>query len=408
MDNQKTRVLAPSVYGDFQCKGAACRYNCCQGWRISMTKNEYHEWKKCGILPKGNHENDKVCFCSDEIKTNRQYAEIVLDETQNCPYLTKEGLCQIQKEYGVKRMTLTCRIFPRQVHRYFGQAECSLSLGCERVLELLLEKKEGILLNEEKSREFELYGSDYNIHSRRKHPKLKSYYDIQTLILALLQTEEMTIENRLLLIGMAIEQIEAFYAEGKEEEVPAYAMEVIRTAQLSDSRNIIESFPDKRPLAVFNTVMSALVTLEFPKEMCDRAFRKAGEATTRIKQYGSENPELEYYVECRERFRRWSEGREYFFENIMVMCFLWLNIPFRDLEKSLWENYLYFMWVWVMLKGILCLILTEESTEEEMIDCCVLLFRKLGHNVIQFEDIIEAFRQKGDTLAHVAILLRSC
>lgn len=408
MDNRKTRVLAPSIYGRFQCKGASCRYNCCQGWNITMSKDEYHRWKKCGILPKGKEENGKVRICPDERKTNRHYAEIILDKSQNCPYLTDEGLCQIQKEHGVKEMTLTCRRFPRQTHRYFGQTECSLSLGCEKVLELLLEEKDGLLLEEEKPGIFEIYGSDFNIHSRKKYSKLRSYYDIQTLSLAVLQTEEMTLENRLLILGMAMERIDTFYAEDRADDVPTYVLEVIRTAQLPDSWKILDSFPDNRPLAVFNTVMSALITLGFPETVKKDIVQRAGEGSTQKKDEGSEYPELDYYQECKDQFRRWSKSKEYFFENVMVMCFLWLNIPFRDPEKSLWENYLYFVWVWVMLKGILCLSLSEDSTDEEMIDCCVMTFRKIGHNTKAFMDIIDAFRKEGGTPAHIAILLRSC
>lgn len=408
MENHKRPVLAPSILHRFKCKGAFCRYNCCQGWQISMTKTEYHRWKKCGILPKGKLENGIIRLCPDESRTDTIYAEIVLKEDQSCPYLTKDHLCQIQKKYGVKEMTTTCRLFPREVHSYFGHAERSLSLGCEKVLELLLEEKEGIFLTEEPPQNFEIYGSNYTIRHRKKYPKLKSYYDIQTLSFALLQSEEMSMENRLFLFGMAVDRIESLYAEGKEQDIPAYTLEFLQMSQHSDSRNILETFPNELPLSDFNSVMSALVTLGFPVEFRNRVLLKTAKATTHKKESGSKNPELEYFQECKERFRKWSKGKEYFFENIMVMCLLWLNIPFRDLEKSLWENYLYFVWIWIMLKGILCLSLSEDSTDEDMIDCCVMMFRRLGHNAKQYTDIIDAFREKGDTLAHIAILLRGC
>lgn len=406
MDNKVKQVLAPSIYSRFQCKGTNCRYNCCQKWRIALSKSEYREWKKCGILPKGKTDGSEVHLCPEHIRTERIYAEITLDKNGRCPYLTEEGLCQIQKQYGVKRMSATCRIFPREAHKFFDHVECSFSLGCEKVLELLLEEKDGLLLNVIKPQSFEVYGSDYNLSDRRKYPKLNYYYDIQTLSLALLQTEDISIENRLLILGMAVDQIETLYSQKKSEDIKPYIEEFVFSLQNTKPENILDTIPDERPLAVFNSVLSALMVLDFPDSFRSDVILKLGKATKAKKE--TENPELEYYQECRRNFSQWIKEKEYFLENVMVMCLLWLNIPFRDLKKSLWDNYLYLVWIWIMLKGYLCLYLTDDSTDEDMIDCCTILFRSLGHNKNHFEKILETYQAEGNTLGHVALLLRSC
>lgn len=408
MDKEKRRVLEPSIFGRFYCKGEECRYTCCQYWRITMSREEYRRWKKCGILPKGKMGDGKVHLCSEDMKTERHYAEISLTEEGLCPYLDEKGLCQIQKKYGIKEMTATCRIFPREANSYFGQVECSFSMGCEKVLELLLEEKEGLFLKESRPQYFETYNSDYGLSERKKHPKLRSYYDIQTLSLALLQSEEMTMENRLLLLGIALERIDAFYDKGTGDAVAEYIGEFLQMAQQSETGTFLEHFSEDRPLTVYNSVMSALLTLGFPKDFQNNFILKVGKAVESRRNEGIENPDLDYYQKCRETFGHWMKGKEYFFENVMVMCLLWLNIPFYDLEKSLWGNYLYLVWTWVMLKGCLCLSLTKESTDEEMIDCCTVLFRKLGHDRKKFLEIIDAFQKEGDSLTHIAILLRSC
>lgn len=405
MDNTIRSIIEPSIFKRFQCKGADCRYNCCQGWQITMSKTEYHKWKKQGILPKGKQDNGRVHLCPEGKRTERMYAEIILDDTGKCPYLLDDGLCHIQKEYGVKVMTATCRIFPREAHRLLGHVECSLSMGCEKVLELLLEEKEGLTLDEVNPREFEIYGSNYGLQSKRKYPKFRHYYDIQTLSLALLQADEFTMENRLFLLGIAIEHIESLLNEGNSESVAAYIADFLTMVQQTDTQKLLDSFPDEKPLAVFNSVMSALLTLHIPDHFRHNILLKAGTATKLKNENGVENPELEYYCECRKNFARWINGKEYFLENIMVMALLWLNIPFKNPEKSLWENYLYLIWIWVVLKGSLCLSLTEENTDDDMIDYCAILFRQLGHNRERFFDIIEAFQKEGNSLAHVAILL---
>lgn len=408
MDKEKRRVLAPSIFGRFYCKGTACRYTCCQYWRITMSREEYRKWKKCGIIPKGKQGNGKVRLCPENIRTERHYAEISLTEEGFCPYLDENGLCKIQKKYGIKKMTATCRIFPREANSYFGRVERSFSMGCEKVLELLLEEKDGLFLEENQPQNFETYNSDYGLPERRKHPKLRSYYDIQTLSLALLQSEEMEMENRLLLLGIAMKRIDVLYDSGNSDATAEYIREFLQMIQQPGADKILDLFPEDKPLVVYNSVMSALLTLGFPKNFRNSVILKAGKAAENKKNKGAENPEAEYYIECRKTFRNWAKGKEYFFENIMVMCLLWLNIPFYNPEKNLWENYLYLVWVWIMLKGCLCLSLAENSTEEEMIDCCVKLFRKLGHDKKQFVDIIDAFQAEGNTLAHIAILLRGC
>ena len=414
MINENKGVLAPSVFKRFSCKGAACRYNCCRDWSITMSRDEYRGWKKCGILPKGKLENEKVHLCPEKLRSERIYAEILLDDEGKCPYLSEYGLCQLQMDYGVKEMTATCRLFPRHVHQYFGHAECSLSMGCEKVLELLLEEKEGIILEKLPAQNFEIYSSNFGIRERRKHPRLKSYFDIQTLCLALLQAEELAMENRLILLGMSIQTLDRIYEnetadrEKARETAAAYVLDFLSMVQQSETGNILKRFPEEKPLSVFNSVTSALLTIGFSDKFQNDILVRAGKAVTAKKEQGAENPELEYYQECRKLFAHWIAGKEYFLENVMVMFLLWFNIPFHEQGKNLWENYLYLVWVWVMLKGILCLSTTEESTVEDMIDRCTVLFRKVGHNKQEFLDIIDAFQKEGDTLAHVAILLRSC
>ena len=94
MINENKGVLAPSVFKRFSCKGAACRYNCCRDWSITMSRDEYRGWKKCGILPKGKLENEKVHLCPEKLRSERIYAEILLpavfhvySDTKNSPLI---------------------------------------------------------------------------------------------------------------------------------------------------------------------------------------------------------------------------------------------------------------------------------------------------------------------------------
>jgi len=372
-----------------------------------MSREEYHRWKKIGILPKSKTEGGTVSLRPQESRSRNKYGVIHLNEEGFCPYLTAEGLCQIQQEYGEKEMTWTCRIFPRWAHSYFGRVECSLSLGCEKVLELLLEEKEGIRLEEGKAQRFEGYGCAYDISDRRKYPKLQSYYDIQTLSIAILQSENRTMEERLLLFGVAIGEIESFYREGRGGDTAAYISQFLEMLMQPKAREVLPEIKEGAPLSVWDSVMSAMLTFDFEEEFRKLFLKKITLMVNKKKTDNVEYPEMAYYQEQREVFAKRMRGKEYFLENIMVMYLLWSNIPFKDLEKSMWENYLYLVWVYVIVKGCLITFLTEDNTEEDMVDCCVTLFRQLGHNDENFDRIIDTFCSEGDTIAHVAILLKS-
>ena len=193
---------------------------------------------------------------------------------------------------------------------------------------------------------FEIYSSNFGIRERRKHPRLKSYFDIQTLCLALLQAEELAMENRLILLGMSIQTLDRIYEnetadrEKARETAAAYVLDFLSMVQQSETGNILKRFPEEKPLSVFNSVTSALLTIGFSDKFQNDILVRAGKAVTAKKEQGAENPELEYYQECRILFAHWIAGKEYFLENVMVMFLLWFNIPFHEPGKNLWENYL--------------------------------------------------------------------
>lgn len=415
---EKLDVLKPSWYDRFQCKGGDCFYNCCQSWEISMSREEYRNWRKKKVV--GREEWDKTIeIYSPDKKTETNYAKFILDEKNRCPMLTEEGLCQAQKNHGYSILSHTCQSFPRQMHRYLDQVECSMSLGCEKVLELLLEEKEGVLLVNGKKTfsPGSKYGSYIRQNQKRQHPVLGYYYDIQTLCIILLQLEEISLEDRMLLLGMAIRRIDELTKEGRCGDIPVYIDRFLKELEQGEVLGKLQDIKADNTLSVYYSVLTGLMYLnqgdQYYSQVMERICKRLNlnieaskeDASVDVKAF---NLEKELYYNCKNQFQDWIQGREYFLENVIVSYMFYANIPFRDMEKSLWENYLYLIWVYSMVKVSLSTYLEADSTEEDMIYCCSVFFRKLGHNRSLFDKVIKDFNEHGNSLAHLAVLLKSC
>ena len=415
---EKLDILKPSWYDRFQCKGGDCSYNCCQSWDISMSKDEYRKWRKKKVVEREKWDQT-IQIQPLNKKTDANYAKFILDQENKCPMLAEDGLCQAQKSHGYTILSHTCQTFPRQAHRYLDQVECSMSLGCERVLELLMEEKEGILLvNGKKTFSSDSgYGSYIKQEKRRKNPALKYYYDIQTLFFILLQLEEISMEDRLLLLGMAMCRIDELIAEGRGSDISAYMAQFIEQLEQGDILKTIQEISADNTLSVYYSVLTGLQYLnrgdryysKIMKRICEKLNlgieTESGDMTV---DFSSFKIEKELYHKYRAQFQERMKGKEYFLENILVTYMLYANIPFKDTEKSLWENYLYLVWVYSMIKVSLSTYLEPDSKDEDLIHCCSVFFRKLGHNSSLFDKVIGDFNKHGNSLAHLAVLLKSC
>lgn len=70
------------------------------------------------------------------------------DGTGNCPYLTEESLCQVQKTLGAKALSTTCQTFPRVERVYKNDVRKSLNLSCPEVVGIVLTDPNAMILNE--------------------------------------------------------------------------------------------------------------------------------------------------------------------------------------------------------------------------------------------------------------------
>ena len=410
---ERYEVLVPSFASRFACKGPSCAFDCCKGWDVTLSREEYRKYRKNGIWDKCGEGAAFQMIPKDKVGGNH-YVKIKMDAEKKCPFQQESGLCDIQCKYGEKMLSYTCRVFPRFYRLYEGMVEQGMSLGCEGVLELLWEEEKITL--EKRVADFaedEMYVQRWTQNTRRKHPILWSYFDIQTLCLLLLQAEGDTLEHRMVLLGMALHHINQLDEEGKEKEIPAYIENFLQTAPDISVGEILSDLGEN-PMAVLYSaqVMFTHDTEEKSKEYHDAMNRVVSRLKWSYTRTDEEHFTFEFnhdcYLECRKNFGKWIEGKEYFLENVMVAFLFSQNIPFFDLKYSLWDNYIYFVWAYSVAKMLLSVCLEPNSTQAEANHYLSVFFRTLGHSPTLFAQVVADFKKNGDSLGHLCVLLKSC
>lgn len=125
------KIFAPTYFKDFKCTAQNCKNNCCIGWEIDVDSKTLEFYKtKPEII-------EKIAF--------QDTPHFILGEYRRCPFLEKNNLCYIIKNYGEENLCQICSDHPRFRSFFDSRTEIGLGLTCEAAARLIFE------------RDFELY-----------------------------------------------------------------------------------------------------------------------------------------------------------------------------------------------------------------------------------------------------------
>lgn len=422
----KDIVLQPTFYDTFQCIGGKCKNNCCCGWRITFSKEEFKNVKR-----KAKSEDFKKLY-EDAFIVYKQDAmpyHIKLDENNRCKFLTEEGLCAMYTEVGPENMSAICQNFPRSCIKYLDKYESFLSIGCEEVIRLLLKEKKGIMLEvKEKKLPKVLKGVGGEIsHFRiQKRPMYGYFNEIKMLLLTVLQNRAYKFGERMVLLGMAMQKINAMEEEHRENEIPSYIEHFIQSMDKEENKKIYSDFfngieKNGRERAVQSLFryqgLFAINTNQIKdiKEKIEKRLKinrkvsiiPGGES---ILSNSDVRFNVEYskeeYEKAMQSFENYIKGKEYYIENIMVEGFLEKAYPFHITNDSIWQNYCAMATIYSIFLFVLTCYLDEDSTDEDFIYCASLVARSLFHNKEHSENLEKHLKEtQSNTLAHMAMLV---
>ncbi len=206
-ETEKPNALCPSHYPNFHCIGGQCEDSCCIGWRVHLDKATYHFYKS------NRHKAlfklfEQSVRRSEPKGDDKHFGIISMGEDGRCAFLDNENLCRIQHNLGAQALSKVCANYPRRANRLGDQLEYSLSLSCPEVARLTL-------LDEQAMRfvstdidpaldHISTLGSGMNSETG-----LMVLNDLRALIIGILQSRDLTIDARLILTGLLLEDFEA-------------------------------------------------------------------------------------------------------------------------------------------------------------------------------------------------------
>lgn len=130
------RIVVPDYYEKFSCLMGDCKHSCCIGWEIDIDEEKLSYYQgvdgKIGARLKENisvHE-DGACFR--------------LDDSERCPFLNRDGLCDLILELGEDSLCQICADHPRFRNFFSDREEIGLGLCCEAAGQLILKHAEPV------------------------------------------------------------------------------------------------------------------------------------------------------------------------------------------------------------------------------------------------------------------------
>jgi lysine-N-methylase len=140
-------IPQPQTYAErFHCAGSACEDTCCQGWTVPLDKGTFDRYQALPPSPLKVLINQSVERVTADAAGpapataggKPTFARIRMNEANECPLLTADHLCGVQKELGEGMLSHTCATYPRIVHSLGGVREAGLTLSCPEAARLVL------------------------------------------------------------------------------------------------------------------------------------------------------------------------------------------------------------------------------------------------------------------------------
>lgn len=396
-------IIEPNYFKEFHCIGGECRNNCCLGgWQIFIKKREYFNIKNA----KKTKELQKKCdHAFKRIKDNPNpdiYAEIRLNEEGHCQFFGDDGLCMLQKECGYSILSTVCKQFPRKRFQYISSAEQYLSTGCEEVVRLLMNMPDGIELTSGGEIDHtKFFNPEFAIveKERLSTTPFKYYWDIKTLVITIMKNRTYSVEDRLILLGIAFKHIDELVKTDNGDKIASYVDGLIAacsadSSMLDEIKNI-KSKSFENALNFANILIRMAQSHSFPVDMNEKIKSAYGIVYEFVDDQDTVNfttDPLKVEKQLGLLFNLLS-GREYIIENLMLNSMLYLNLPFTNTSLSFWDSYIFICMSYSVMMFFAAGNLTENSDDKDFIDAIAVFSRCLFHNPYLPQVIIDTIKK---------------
>lgn len=409
----------PEYVSKFKCNGQACKAHCCRGWRIFIDKKTYKKY--ANIKPK--FEAEKITQHIFKAEDN-QYT-VRLDEHENCPMLTEDNWCSIQRKYGEDYLSHVCSTYPRITHQLGDFFERALTLTCPVVATQVLLTDEPMAFEQiEVSEKVHSNGGRIQISPNEIPRNLFSHvYPVQFAAISILQERSLSIDERLIILGFFLDKLDEIISEGKLSEIENISAffsseEFLKNETQNLTKNII--FDEKEHMKIMFGTLETLYGGNSAFSFKDRNLLDAVIDALEITVDENEKVSLDSLVE---NYKKIGGFRKVFmksfsaaFENYLVNEFF-INLYPWKFSGSILHNYGIFLITYKMLE-IIALSLAvsnfkKDPTKLPPLDriffaALVMKFaNNIDHDRSYTEKISEYFKDKNDIISLMKSLLQN-
>lgn len=261
---------------DFRCLGSDCEDTCCKDWDIWFDQEHFQKLKDTVENSTGNLHSKvsrHIIVNDKESATMQNYASLVLKKDGSCPFLLKNGWCDIHQQFGQDPLSNICAYFPRVLSRIGNTVELSGALSCPEMVRKCLFGTDSIEL-EEFDPQILPRPDDYPLTRELDLPADHFYYDnflrVRSALVKLSNLEGFALDSRLYFMASFANRIGLFYrldAENDERLLENELKQALSITMLERMDDFVNKYVPAEPVAII--VAQAVLQLrvqQFPNE----------------------------------------------------------------------------------------------------------------------------------------------
>lgn len=358
--------LVPDYYPQFACKMGACRTACCQGWPVSISRQNYFRLLGVDCSPELRRRLDCGLYQPD-YPTPEEYARFNPRYDGECPIRMEDGRCALHAELGDGVLPDVCRLYPRGIRR-IPACEASCAASCEAVVELFLHRSAPISfiylpMTLEMPPETE---RRVRFNTMGRESALRACY------IEVMQDRRYSLPDRMLRLGKLLMQTE----------------QILRREDTAELDELLSCpFPEEPALCGTpdgDLQMRLMRGLEIVERMLARLdvrsdnVRRYGEAA--LAWFGRDVQTPAQYRCARAHFEELFPDWAIIFEHLLVNHMFFAQFPFQDRPESLSEEFASLCAVYALLRFLGLGWMAERQEETDFVDAAAALFRLIEHS----------------------------
>ena len=394
--------LIPDYILNFKC--AMCT-ECCKRWRINIdtkTMDKYEQYaatdQEFAALLKGNLKKDKDGGAVVQLKNREKITTTEVDGKQKeipgqeanvCPFLDEEGFCAIQRKFGIEALSDTCKIFPRNITLTERGYEMAVTYACAAVANTLKKKDPVEFYMDPEGLGFpSLNGQLTKIGDvlERKKVGKTNYFEVEELLIDIMQFRELDIDTRLLLVGIIVDKLKDGDVAGIRKYLQNLDESLVEQLKNIPSQpvfmmKLVKEAVDKRLLggiSEFN--MSKLIDLSyFQLRLLDEDVISDAKVEELLESYNK------YY---KPNINEISHVFENYFVNFIFSKKFYTH-------KYMDAFFLKIFFYTLIRFFTICTCMAEErKVDEDMVVSVInVIERSIGHNSSYYEDVLKRIKQ---------------